>query len=457
VKGTWLLAAAAWVGTCALVDLALPVVPRAYLHLPADSDVVGLGPNAELALVRRDVWLTPKKDDDGRMALELFDVVAGKSVTTLLDPCGQIWLSGQSSDGQTWLLQRHGDLPRLFRFDLPNRSLHPLSAPLDYPDIACEAMSKDGRLCVLSDKSKGSLILWDTTDDRRHAELPGLGPPIAVSADGRSLVAASSGSGEKRILVVDLATLATRFAANFKPDQLTTHCTADISSDGLYASLTENTYGLNFQAHCWNVVANKKCFGRGTPRHGEIGRLVGRNSLIVESANDEPEKTLQWVNLDTGQMKKAVPIDRWAPWGVSPTSETVVLWVKAEQASAVKRMVERVGIRWPFSTNERIGPTFFDAHSGNYLGSIPPQWQAAYVPDHFKWWSPPMRWSPDGQFMAIGDHRDPTNPEGGREWQLWDVPPRKSLIWFALAAAILALPIAWLARRRVRRLRKEPA
>jgi hypothetical protein len=35
----------------------------------------------------------------------------------------------------------------------------------------------------------------------------------------------------------------------------------------------------------------------------------------------------------------------------------------------------------------------------------------------------------------------------------WDIPPRKSLTWLAGGAALLALPIALLASRRVRRLR----
>jgi WD40 repeat protein len=39
-----------------------------------------------------------------------------------------------------------------------------------------------------------------------------------------------------------------------------------------------------------------------------------------------------------------------------------------------------------------------------------------------------------------------------RLW-FWDLPPRKSLIWFAAGAAILALPIALVAWRRTRKLR----
>jgi hypothetical protein len=38
-------------------------------------------------------------------------------------------------------------------------------------------------------------------------------------------------------------------------------------------------------------------------------------------------------------------------------------------------------------------------------------------------------------------------------WLIWDIPPRKSLTWFAAGAAILALPIALVAWRRTRKLR----
>jgi hypothetical protein len=40
---------------------------------------------------------------------------------------------------------------------------------------------------------------------------------------------------------------------------------------------------------------------------------------------------------------------------------------------------------------------------------------------------------------------------------VWDIPPRKSLKWFAAGAALIALPLVLTARRWVRRLRKEAA
>jgi hypothetical protein len=61
-------------------------------------------------------------------------------------------------------------------------------------------------------------------------------------------------------------------------------------------------------------------------------------------------------------------------------------------------------------------------------------------------------YSTDGRFLAISFAQD-------EEFHLhvWDVPPRKPLTWFAAGAVLLILPLAWLARRRVRRLRRAAA
>jgi hypothetical protein len=55
----------------------------------------------------------------------------------------------------------------------------------------------------------------------------------------------------------------------------------------------------------------------------------------------------------------------------------------------------------------------------------------------------------DGQCLAV------LEPSG--RLALWDVPPRKPLLWYAGICALLALSLAWMARRRVRRLRRVAA
>jgi hypothetical protein len=57
-------------------------------------------------------------------------------------------------------------------------------------------------------------------------------------------------------------------------------------------------------------------------------------------------------------------------------------------------------------------------------------------------------WSADGTLLAIA---------GEDELTVWDIPPRRSLKWFMAGAALFALPPFVIARRRVRRLRREAA
>ena len=52
--------------------------------------------------------------------------------------------------------------------------------------------------------------------------------------------------------------------------------------------------------------------------------------------------------------------------------------------------------------------------------------------------------SPDGSTFVTR--------QSGSEIQFWDIPPRKPLTWLAIAAGVWALPVAWLARRRTRRM-----
>jgi hypothetical protein len=59
------------------------------------------------------------------------------------------------------------------------------------------------------------------------------------------------------------------------------------------------------------------------------------------------------------------------------------------------------------------------------------------------------RWSPDGQTIAAFARHESKK----KAICLWDAPPRKSPTWFAAGAALLALSIALIARRRVRKLK----
>jgi hypothetical protein len=80
--------------------------------------------------------------------------------------------------------------------------------------------------------------------------------------------------------------------------------------------------------------------------------------------------------------------------------------------------------------------TFFDIRTPCVIGGC-----TVYDTDR-----PIARISPDAQTVAV-------ILPGESRLALWDIPPRKSLAHFAAGAAILALPIAFVARRRERELR----
>jgi WD40 repeat protein len=79
--------------------------------------------------------------------------------------------------------------------------------------------------------------------------------------------------------------------------------------------------------------------------------------------------------------------------------------------------------------------TLFDAVTGRELGRVSGTFDES-------------EWSPDGKLLATLD-------ENRHLVRVWDVPPHKSVMWFSVAAGILALPLAALSWRRSRRLRRE--
>jgi WD40 repeat protein len=120
---------------------------------------------------------------------------------------------------------------------------------------------------------------------------------------------------------------------------------------------------------------------------------------------------------------------------VSPDGRTAL--VTAKQFSLTGAVREWLG-RWGLSVSPTWNDTQYvllDATTGRRLMSLPPCGSM---------------FAPDSKSFA---HFSP----GSDQIELWDISPPKSLFWFALAATILALPLAGLAWRRSRRLRRGAA
>jgi hypothetical protein len=102
------------------------------------------------------------------------------------------------------------------------------------------------------------------------------------------------------------------------------------------------------------------------------------------------------------------------------------------ESSVWDKLLDRVTASGlPVSPKSKFTVFLIDPYTGRECGRIPaeaPLWNA---------------WSPDGRTLATKSHRG---------IELWDIPPRKPWSWFLPLAAILVVPLVWLAQRRVRRL-----
>jgi hypothetical protein len=195
-----------------------------------------------------------------------------------------------------------------------------------------------------------------------------------------------------------------------------------------------------------------RCYDVGTGREllrvGDADLLAlspdGRTVVTHSARKTDPALPLTVAAWDvaTGRERTRFRVPRPADWGyadaprASPDGRTVAQRVWVRPAVAAPDWVTRQGWPWPLPS-EGPGLALYDVGTGAALGV------AAGRLDE-------SAWSPDGSLLATLD-------EYGTHVRVWDIPPRKRLTWFVPLAALLALPVAWVARRRARRLRREAA
>jgi hypothetical protein len=116
-----------------------------------------------------------------------------------------------------------------------------------------------------------------------------------------------------------------------------------------------------------------------------------------------------------------------------------------EYGSLMSNLLSRVGITWRGQFDAFLTGEFYGTSSGMPIGSFRVQ-EEERKHEYFHW-TMDVEWSPGCETLAI--FKSGLN----NSWEIWDVPPRKSLTWFVAGAAFLALLIALLAWRRTRKLR----
>jgi hypothetical protein len=476
-RGTWLLAAAAWVGGCVALWYALPEVPRATLRLPIDADLVGFGPNGESALTRRDI-------EPNVGALDLLELPSGRLLSTFFERYRSDWLTilGKSADHRIWLVGADVAPERqIFKLDLAARTVDAL--PSRFAELAANwppTLAPNGRICVFPDPIKHAetehlpgyeTVVWDVVNNRQRGVLPGPYSQFAFSADGRSV--AAEVLQQDCVRIFDLDSLAVRGTLSAPSKSFVNRLV--VSDDGTRAAVefsespSDQHRGLNrtfinagpYRAElprgglcvqtadlsCFDVVTGKASIRAKLAQ----SQFAASGRVLIANGGGADDEFICAYDTANGRIRYSIPRHPVDEWEVSPDGRTLFHIPDESPIGPVEKIVHSIGLPWPFAP--AIGyarAQLYATIDGRHLGSIP-----ARRPKTVDFLESPVmafRWFPDGQTLATMP-----DPEHSNVWELWDIPPRKPLTWFALAAVGLALPLAWLAGRRIRHLRSVAA
>jgi WD40 repeat protein len=349
-----------------------------------------------------------------------------------------------SADRRWWELWSVGGHERRARLlDITNRGITiPDVGPTgDYPR---SPISPDGRFTVLQ-AGESTSFLWDLANHRVCGALAGVGGPFAFTSDSRFVAAESrsqSGLRAIRILEVEhLREIARLECQNyddvyelaFSPDG--DHLVALIGrrTDGQTDAVPPTTRAL----HCWEISTTKERYS--IPEVGYRSFAFASGGELLVEWQELGKHRVEWFASSSGESLRTVHLDDDSTFSRirltrSPDGTRFIVVQAPSQMGLIERLARRIGLTAFQNPTVRARSLILDAHTGNCLGVIP---------------SDQACWSPDGQTLAT-----PMNTDRPiREIGIWDIRPRKPLSWFAAGATLLALSIAFVAHRSVRKLR----
>ncbi|HEY1378522.1 MAG TPA: hypothetical protein VGF55_17110 [Gemmataceae bacterium] len=441
-RGTWLLAAAAWAGLCALAWWLLPPRPRAVLDGEFEPWAV------RFSALGRWVTMTPASPDGQTQPLQIRDVGTGSSAVRLPGEPPRSSSVFFSPDDH-WLLAGN----HMAGVGVCACGLYDTVTGAGYeapPDLCtwseqgfCFSPAGDLLACAGETTDAWHTALLAVPSFQKVARLAEAVPPFSFSPDGRFLATGLQRSvhDAPEAAVWEVATA--RIVARVSLPRLHTPVGFVLRPDGRFVIATTfwpNTFTACSVVQVWDVGSGRK-----------VAEQSGASHVI--SAADEP-LVLRGKNDGTNDSQAQIDVvDVMAGstrCGISSNAALDVAWNHGGQSggrmlaleelvqSPVDRFIERYDLPW--AERFRLSrPTIaiYDLHSGRRLGRVGLV-DASALP----------LLAPDGQTLAV--------------WQpgsieLWDIPPRKPPAWFAAAAAVLALPLAGLAWWRTRRLRREMA
>jgi len=335
------------------------------------------------------------------------------------------------------------ELPR----DVP-RATHDGDDPPDaYEQFA--AFRPDGRQIVYADLAgdRSWLHIWDVQTRRDVAAIADAERPAAWSPDGQTLAYRfhvhglhlwsvrlwSEGTGETRAIGSDIPLNAEPLQLAFSPDGKTLVAVLAYPRDrALRRGKPNDIVG-------WDVATGSEKYRLGTIG---VDFLPGQASFLAYEVA-AGDMTVRRFDFATGTQTGQLGSEHWRAgvrWiGFSPDG---LLMVGSQRHSNVllDLLDQKFTTLGPFAHRR---PRMFEIETGRPVHSMPTALQDNYGrPDTS------CSWSRDRALLAVA---------GRDEVAVWDVPPRKPLPRLAVGAVLIALPLVMIARRRVRRLRKEAA
>jgi hypothetical protein len=447
-RGTWLLAGAVWLAWCGAVWSVLPVRPRAVWTMPEPSRIIGFLPNTSTLVTA--AFVEEQRTRGGTPIGHL------SGPLRFWDPSGAAVRGPLLGPSDAFTEVRLSPTGRFAALDWGRRRPHrvvflPDGLILDPPERVEDLQSfppvedSDRWLIVVPDTHSPHTRVWDLKDRRDCGTLRAWGHLYASSDDGRRIVTEVSSPDEVyRLGVWDVEAVRTVFTL---PSEHRGMDVTDLSADG--AVLAVGRLGVyegdtGMLTECWSIPRGEQLVAiRNTDRamFPPDGQILVTHSGASPSA--EETRLTVW-DLTTRSPRAAFSLPTSEGWrfrpstladpSFSPDSRVLALPGALPPWPPLLQWAKRLGVRWPFeSSAERLVTRLLDVRAGRWLGEVPAHLNT-------------VGWFPDGTALTT------LNGEG-TELFIWDIPPRKPLAWLFAAAALLALPLAWLARRRIRRLR----